>query len=336
MLGAFPGLRNSLRLKLVLLIGLLAIASTVGFTMLTSRLVQTQMEQDRFKLQRLLAIRMASRMGLDMAARANELQFLASLDRLRDPSQSDSDKQAMLTAKQAAYPVYAWIGLTDASGRILASTEPRINGADVSQRTWFQRGRQDLHFEDIHDAVLLGKFLPRPQLDEIPLRLMDISLPLHDQQNRFIGVLAAHLSLDWTYDLQASMLAQVEEPALELLLVNRNGDIVVGNASLPASSTNLSALFVVREAQAGQVTTAVETWSDGRRYLAAAAPALGFDTFPGLGWTVVVRMDEAVAMADARGLVWPWPHSLSDWRARSPCHRSSGGPSGASCARWRG
>jgi PAS domain S-box-containing protein len=302
MLGAFPGLRNSLRLKLVLLIGLLAIASTVGFTMLTSRLVQTQMEQDRFRLQRLLAIRMASRMGLDMAARANELKFLASLDRLRDPSRSDSDKQAMLMAKQTAYPVYAWIGLTDASGRILASTEPRINGADVSQRSWFQRGRQGLHFEDIHDAVLLGKFLPRPQLDELPLRLMDIALPLHDQQNRFIGVLAAHLSLDWTYDLQAAMLAQVEEPALELLLVNATGDIVVGNASLPASSTNLSALSVVRQAQAGQVASAVETWSDGRPYLSAAAPAQGFNAFPGLGWTVVVRMDEAVAMADARRL----------------------------------
>ncbi len=302
MLGAFPKLRNSLRLKLVLLIGLLTMATTAGFAIFTSQLVKTQFEKDQFKLQRLLATRMASKMGLDMAARARELEFLASTDGLRDPTRSDAEKQAILMAKQATYPFYAWIGLTDTSGRILASTEPRINGADVSQRTWFQGGRQGLHFEDIHDAVLLGTLLPRPALDELPLRLMDIALPLHDGQGRFIGVLAAHLSLDWTYELQASMLTQAEEPALELLLVNSSGDIVVGNTNLPAHSTNLSTLGVVNQAQSGRVATAVATWSDGRRYLSTAAPALGFGAFPGLGWTVVVRMDKSIALADARRL----------------------------------
>ncbi|MCU0926625.1 MAG: hypothetical protein MUF44_11505 [Hydrogenophaga sp.] len=59
MLTELPRLRNSLRLQLVVLIGVLAMASAVGYVVVTSRMVATQIEQDRFKLQRLLAIRMA-------------------------------------------------------------------------------------------------------------------------------------------------------------------------------------------------------------------------------------------------------------------------------------
>jgi PAS domain S-box-containing protein len=302
MTRARPALRQSLRLKLVLLIGLLAIASTAGFAVLTSRLVETQIERERFRVQRLLAIRMASRLGQDMAARANELRFLSEMERLRNPAQSLADKQVLLNAKQAAYPVYAWLGLTDATGRIVASTEPRILDADVSQRTWFLEGQRGLHFEDVHNAVLLGQLLPPPQFDELPLRLIDIALPVYDPENRLSGVLAAHLSLDWTYVLQAVMLAQAEEPELELLLVNRAGEVVVGNARVPAGSTRLSTLGSLQQAQSGRVASAIELWPDGRRYLSAAAPALGAGSFPGMGWSVVVRMDEAAALAEARRL----------------------------------
>lgn len=156
------GLRNSLRLQLVLLIGGLAVAGAVGYVLLTTHLVRQQIEADQFRLQRILVTRMASQLDQDMHARTTELRFIASLERLRDPQRAAQDKQALLLTKKAIYPFYAWIGITDTQGRILASTEPRINGADVSQRSWFIGGRQRLHQEDIHDAVQLGKLLPRP------------------------------------------------------------------------------------------------------------------------------------------------------------------------------
>lgn len=296
--------RNSLRLQLVLLIGLLAMVSTVGYVVLTTQLMQDQIARDQFKLQRVLATRMASQLEQDMAARTREMRFLASMDRLRDPARSPQDKQAMLMAQKAAHPYYAWIGITDAQGHILASTEPRINGVDVSPRSWFLGGRQGLYHEDIHDAVLLGKLLPPPRLDELPLRLIDVALPLRDPQDRFIGVLAAHLSLDWTYQLRDHLLAQIEDRSLEMLLVNRSGDVIVGSRTLPAKTANLSSLDVVKQARAGQIATAVERWPDGRRYLSAAAPALGTSPYPGLGWVVLVRLDEAAALAEARQLGW--------------------------------
>ena len=299
------GLRNSLRLQLVLLIGGLAVAGAVGYVLLTTHLVRQQIEADQFRLQRILVTRMASQLDQDMHARTTELRFIASLERLRDPQRAAQDKQALLLTKKAIYPFYAWIGITDTQGRILASTEPRINGADVSQRSWFIGGRQRLHQEDIHDAVLLGKLLPPPELDELPLRLMDISLPLLDRQGHFIGVLATHLSLDWAYQVRHQLLDQLDVPGLEMLLVNRDGEVIVGSPTLPArDATNLSSLTVFTGSKAGRVGTAIETWPDGRRYLTAAAPALGTHPYPGLGWTVLVRLDEATAFADARRMGW--------------------------------
>ncbi|GLS16076.1 hypothetical protein GCM10007935_35160 [Hydrogenophaga electricum] len=303
--NVFPSLRNSLRLQLVLLIGLLAVISAVAYVLLMTRLVQAQVEKDQFKLQRTLATRMASHLNLDMTARTQELRFLATLDRLHDPSRSPQDKQALLLNKQATHPVHAWIGITDTEGRIVASTEPRINGTDVSQRAWFVGGRQGVYQEDIHDAVLLGKLLPRPERDEMPLRLLDIALPLQDRDGRFVGVLATHLSLDWTYQLRDQLMDQLDDPNQEMLLTNRHGEVIVGSPTLPVKSApSLLPLSVLQRAAAGQVATAVEVWPDGRRYLTAAAPTLGTPSGPGLGWIVLVRQDEVSAFADARSLGW--------------------------------
>lgn len=295
-------LRNSLRLQLVVLISLLALVSAGAYALLTIRLAQQQIEQDQFKLQRHLASRMATQLAHDMADRASELRFLASLDRMRDPDRPVADKQALLMTKQATYPIYAWIGFTDAQGRIVASTEPRVNGADVSQRSWFIGGQKGLFYEDVHDAVLLSKLLPRPRLDELPLRLLDVAVPVHDKQGRFLGVLAAHLSLDWAYELRASLLDQLEDEALEMVLVNRTGEVIVGNSVLPAKTANIAPLGVVSQALRGRIATALERWPDGRHYLSAAAPALGTHPYPGLGWAVVVRTDEDIAFAGARRL----------------------------------
>lgn len=297
----FPHLRKHLRLQLLLLIGGLAMTIAGGYVLLTMHLVQQQVAENQFQLQRILVTRMASQLDQDMHTRTVELRFLASLQRLRDPARSVEDKQALLLDKQAAYPFYAWIGVTDTEGRIVASTEPRINGADVSQRSWFTGGRQRLHQEDIHDAVLLGKLLPPPELDELPLRLMDISMPLQDREGRFIGVLATHLSLDWTYQLRNRLLDQIETPGLEMLLVNRHGDVIVGSPTLPVrTAPKLTSLSVLQQTQAGRVGTAVETWPDGRRYLTSASPALGSHPYPGLGWSVLVRLDEEQAFAASR------------------------------------
>lgn len=295
-------LGKKLRVQLVVLIGLLALASSIGFSVYASHMARRQIERDQFSLQRQLAHQMARQLANDMSARARELMFLAGLDRLRDPSRAAGDKAAMLMQMQRSYPAYAWIGVTDAAGRILASTEPRLAGADVSARSWFRHGRETLAFEDIHNAILLARLLPPPQRDELPLRLMDISLPLHDAQGRFIGVLAAHLSMDWTYELRDLLLSQSGAVPVDLVLLNRDSQVIVGNPSLPARPAQPLSLPLLQPAFAGQVATGLAPWPDGRRYLTTATPALGNDLFPGLGWVVAVRTAEDVAFGPATRL----------------------------------
>lgn len=291
--------KDSLRFQVLLVIGALAMAGTAGFTLIISHLTRTQIEQDAFTLQRHLATRMAAQMAQDMNHRAKELQLLSRMERVRDPSRSTQDKQAALQDMKATYPVYAWIGLTDTQGGIIASTEPRLIGAQVPQRNWFTKGSKGLYFEGAHEATLLAKLLPPARWDELPMRLLDVSLPLHDKDGQFIGVLAAHLSLDWAYDLRTQLLASVEGDQMEMILFDGEGRVIVGSPGVPAMRTPLGGLESLRKSGEGQLHTLLETWPDGGRYLTTAVPAGGSGLFPGLGWTVVVRNAEDAAFIAA-------------------------------------
>ncbi|MGM9426292.1 sensor histidine kinase [Hydrogenophaga sp. MI9] len=294
--------RNSLRFQVVLLIGVLALASVAGFTLIVGHLTRSQIEQDAFTLQRHLATRMSTQMAHDMQSRGKEMQFLSRLERIRNPARSVQEKQAALLEMQHTYPVYAWVGLTDVHGTIIASTEPRLAGAQVPQRSWFVQGSQGLYFEGAHEATLLAKLLPPARWDELPMRLLDVSLPVLDKDGQFIGVLAAHLSLDWAYELRAQLLASVEDERLEMLLFDREGRVIVGSPGVPAMRTPFGALASLRESASGRMDTRLETWPDGGRYLTTAAPAGGSGLFPGLGWTVVIRAAEDVAFIGANRL----------------------------------
>lgn len=95
----FTRLRKRLRLQLLLLIVGLAMATASGYVLLTMHLVQQQIAQDQFQLQRILVTRMASQLDQDMHNRTVELKFLAGLQRLRDPARAAADKQALLLEK---------------------------------------------------------------------------------------------------------------------------------------------------------------------------------------------------------------------------------------------
>ena len=43
--------------------------------------------------------------------------------------------------------------------------------------------------------------MPPPKYDDLPLRLVDISMPLRDKHGNFLGVIAGHLSLDWAFEV---------------------------------------------------------------------------------------------------------------------------------------
>lgn len=294
--------RRSLKAQLVLTIGTLALLSGVLFSVVASQLARQQIERDQSALLSHVASRLAGRLAQDMNTRAKEMQFLARLDQIRDSRVPAQARLSLLKQMQASYPFYAWMGMTDAQGTIVISTVPDILGVQVGQREWFRSGRQGLHFGDVHDAALLSKVLPRPSYEDRPLRLVDVSTPVFNERGELAGVLVAHLSLEWAYETRDIMLAQLNRPALDLVVANAQGRLLLGNERLPAAETDLRHLQALGEARPPVGQGLVETWPDGERYLTAAVPSSGYSLYPGLGWTVLVRTPEHLAFAPARRL----------------------------------
>ncbi|MBA4257325.1 MAG: hypothetical protein C0445_15825 [Polaromonas sp.] len=295
-------LMSSLKFRLAVSLGLLALLSALLLSQYASHASRRQIERDQRALLLNMALRMTSQLAQDMSTRANEMLFLAGHDRIRDAHYPNEYKRAIFDRVRQAYPFYAWVGMTDVDGNILAGTDGLLEGKNVAQRDWFLKGRQGLHFGDAHDAFLLAKLLPKPKWDDLPLRLVDVSAPVHDADGQLIGVICGHLSLDWAFDVRESMLDQLDRDGLDLVVLNREGKVLMGTPALPSLKADLASLHTYEALQTAPRQVAMETWPDGQRYLTAAVRDSGFRNFPGMGWVVVARHSESVVFAPADAL----------------------------------
>ncbi len=281
-------------------IAALALLSTVLVWQLSSALSRQQIETDQNTLLTHIAVRMASQLAHDMDTRARELRFLASQQEIRDPRSSLETKRAVFERMRNAYPYYSWIGITDTEGNIIAGTDGLLVGKSIAQRDWFIYGRENLHFGDAHDAFLLAKLLPKPKWDDLPLRLVDVSLPVHDKEGRFLGVICGHLSLDWAFEARELMLDQLNREQLDLVVLNRDGKVLMGTPQLPSLKVDLASLQTFQGLAQNTRQVGQETWPDGRRYLTASVRETPFGQYQGMGWIIVARkpLDLAMQAAD--------------------------------------
>lgn len=221
----------------------------------------------------------AHELSEDLTNRQRELALMADMigaEQLADPG----PLQGVMDSLQKREPAYAWIGLADVRGHVVAASGGILKGKDVSARPWFAGGTQGDFVGDPHDAVLLAKYLaPRP--DGEPLRFLDVAAPVRDRQGGFQGVLAGHLHWDWVHEVVVEAVAKRRKKAnIEVLIANRDGQWLL--AFNTAAKTHDVSLQSVQE-DPGYLT-ATHT-------VAAAIPS------DGLGWAVVAReaIDEAFA-----------------------------------------
>lgn len=294
--------RTSLKWRLSLSIGTLAFFCTVIVWQLASQLTQEQIERDQGALLQNIAVRMSAQVAQDMSTRASEIIFLTGLDLIRSPKTTPEKKREIFERVRNAYPYYSWIGITDTEGNIITGTDGLLTGKSVAKRDWFQRGTEGLYFGDAHDAFLLAKMLPKPQWDDLPLRLVDISAPVHDENGNFIGVLCGHLSLDWAFETRERMLDQLSRDQLDLLVLNHEGKVLMGTPHLPSLTVNLNSLSTVQGLSNTTRQVAIDTWPDQKKYLTASVRETPFRNYPGMGWIFVARKPLAVALEPAANL----------------------------------
>ena len=236
---------------------------------------------------------MVERLDRDMNSRAKELTVLSELKALRDPS-NIVEARTLLNHLSTQFPSYSWIGLTDDAGKVVASTDGLLEGADISQRPVFMNGMEKTFIGDVHEAVLLAKLLPNPTGEA--MKFVDISMPIRDEAGYFIGVLATHLSWEWANDVGQSLFEPLQKrlPGLEFLVISKDQTVLLGPKGMIGSPVEVSF-----ESPADE-SWEVKEWPDGEKYLTGTARSVGIENYPGLGWTVVARQPASIAFTVAR------------------------------------
>jgi hypothetical protein len=187
-----------------------------------------------------------------------------------------------LESLQNADPAYAWIGLTNADGRVLIATDGLLEEVDVSARPWFTGARGGPFTADVHQAVLLAKLLD-PQRPEPP-RFIDIAVPV-TREGEFAGVLGAHLYSEWLEQVAQASSPNLQEVGGEVMLLSQDGTVQVGPGSLRGQR-------VVVDRAMGKVM-----WPDGRAYIWHADVAGSRSA--GARWTVLARAPMAQTFLEA-------------------------------------
>lgn len=224
-----------------------------------------------------------------MLEREREITLLSHLPMVTRPEAYGPQLQAHLEQIRQSYPFYSWIGLTDEAGVVQVATGNLLLGQNVSQRPWFNAGKNGPYVGDAHDAVLLDKHLREPG-SSVPLRFMDYASPVRGQDSALKGVISAHVNWAWVQDIiRRASPASVASSGMEVLLVNKDGVLnAAGAVELPRSALPILP---------SQGRFQVMSWGDlpGQRYLTGLVPVPS-QTITDLGWLLVARqpLDQAL------------------------------------------
>lgn len=237
-------------------------AVVVTFTILATALVvgrlyaNDRVESLRSCLER-KAEQFALALGKSLADRAKLVALEATRPAIVEAQRDVRRAQVVLSTIQAAWPKFAWIGVTDARGRVLAATGGLRVGEDASRQPWFAAGLHGPHVGNLHEAPWLVSPLAGASA---VLRLLDIAHPVRDAGGTVIGVFAAHVHERCIDEIRV-LIAQTraEDRRYELALFDRTGQPLLRAA--PAGGPLAQALLArIREFESG---SALDEQSEG-------------------------------------------------------------------------
>jgi diguanylate cyclase (GGDEF)-like protein len=222
---------------------------------------------------------------------AADVQLLSELPQVRS-FQDPVATRGVLESLQRGFPDYAWIGIADAQGRVVAATGRMLEGAQVHERPWFTAGSQGLRATDYHPALLLNKMLPKAA---DPWRFVDVAAPLKDDAGVVRGVVGVHMSWEWARRRARELLTPaLREYGAEVLVVRGDGTVLLGPQELVEKHIDVPSL---RLAQRGETGAMREQGPDGKTYITGYSRT-GTEGDPAtLRWSVLVRHTEEAAMA---------------------------------------
>jgi diguanylate cyclase (GGDEF)-like protein len=285
-LGGFTLKRSvSLRTYLAISFGILMIVMTGILSLLIGNKSIEEVKSEIGDSLADTAYQMADKMDAYMWSRSGEIYTLSQLEALHN-FEEPASIQKLLDQLKLNFPSFAWIGLMDETGTVIASTDGILKGVDISERPVFMEGIKGKFIGDVHEAVLLAKLLPNPTGEA--MKFVDVSIPIISDGGSVKGVLAAHLSWTWAKEVEKSVLEPLKDREnTEMFVVSSKDNVILlGKEDMIGTKLGIDGMNSIKEKKN---FWAIETWDDGKEYLTGYALENGYMNYEGLGWTIVVR-----------------------------------------------
>lgn len=283
-------LKASLRSHLTLWFAGLSLLTLLSVGFYVGHIATEQMKQASGNALLNTARSAASLLGEQLRERQLEVYLLSRAPHLE---RGDLDNPAILKSMQLrtqARAEYAWMGVTDAEGKVHQAVNGLLVGQSVQQRPWFQAGLRGEYTGDPHEAVLLAKMLPGLPNGE-PLRFIDFAAPIRNADGQVIGVLGAHAHWSWVTRIveSAAFSHKNSTPDIEALIIDHDGKILYP------------------EALAGQQLAAMDSklqgWTAGNGFLTSMV-TVPTPSSTALSWSIAVRQPLETALQPARLLLY--------------------------------
>lgn len=301
MISPLPLRARRPRLTTLITAGLVAavIVSVLTVLGLVQHYSQQSAERDARQRLQQLSWQMRDTLNRVVQSAISDIKLVRELPQISNPH-TPEDARKVLEALQKSSPDYAWIGLSYADGKVYAATQSTLEGQDVSTRNWFSRGREHYYASDYHPATLLGKKLPGAT---DPWRFVDVSGPVAGPDGKLRAVLCVQMSWNWARRLLQTILPpEAGQQNIEIFVLRADGTVILGPQGSEETVIRSTSLTLAQNGSSGSVR---ESWGDGKTYLTAYALTSNSDDTGNLGWTVLVRQPEAIALAGATALQRP-------------------------------
>ncbi|MCP1170009.1 cache domain-containing protein [Limimaricola litoreus] len=201
-----------------------------------------------------------------------------------------------LTAISRISSSIAWTGIADASGRLVASSRPEVEGQDVSASMWFRRGLGGSYAGAAERANRLARLVPGDT--EGRVQFVDLSAAIRDSDGRVEGVLIYRLNMGW---IHSYLVESGKVLDLDLFLVDGRGRVLFDHAEAMPEGLSDRAQQVVSSGQQGTFRVPHDAQNDA---FLALLPKIVTGDMASLDWRLVARVPTQISALNIGSFVF--------------------------------
>jgi two-component system, cell cycle sensor histidine kinase and response regulator CckA len=280
-----------LQLLIFLMTVFTLVIGSFGFHYIETRMVASAGENLT-----LIATEVSNRLDRVLFERYGDVQMIA-----RGFSAQPDDREfqsTYLAWMKTSYSDYLWLGVTNARGQVVVSTDPITVGRNYGAESWFQavRNGQAVHVGDVEPYSVIG--------GEDAIAFTAPIIGLHGQ---FLGVVTTRVGIPalenrLTLSLMSS---QVQPGAMEYQFLTYKGIAFIDSDLRYKGNVNLKQLGLPSALMSERSMSGYVEEEHQHRHVPVIS---GYARTEGLGdvesWTVLVRMDRQDVLTPIREALW--------------------------------